>query len=510
MSFQFVDFWENFNTTHNFFIMLLANSPNQLIFHSIFGNNVNNLISDPANVNVRTVLVNGEAPTNLKKFKSDIILTCTKHINNTTYFPIWLLFVDWWGQHVNQSIYTNPDPIPVSLLTRSIVSNETRKKNRFCAFVVSNGTVTERNAIFTELSKYKRVDSAGKFMNNLGYVLADTFAEKVNFLKNYKFCICYENKSISGYTTEKILHALVAGCVPIYWGDPHVTDHFNKDAFINANNMKDIDQIIDKIIEIDTNNDVYNKMIEAPILTTGTPHYYKYLHFLKQRLLNPLLVDKVYVINHPSLKNRRQQVESQMNKHGILYQIIGTDYDDITHQQYYNSSQEEMQKRVTSMNWTSRKLTMSEQNLAINHIKCWENAEGNTDGCFGLNTIMIFEDDVVLCDNFVDKMNSYIKNLPADWDIVYFGTGCNLRVANAVENVSFYKVHNGQSKCTDSLLLNMNCIRKMTKHFCLPIDWELWYQSKINSFNVYWCEPTLTNQNSQILRNSSIQIAPIM
>ncbi len=56
---------------------------------------------------------------------------------------------------------------------------------------------------------------------------------KLNVLKNYKFCICYENmKNTSGYITEKIFDALIAGCIPIYWGARNITAYIPENCLI--------------------------------------------------------------------------------------------------------------------------------------------------------------------------------------------------------------------------------------------------------------------------------------
>lgn len=53
-------------------------------------------------------------------------------------------------------------------------------------------------------------------------------------LNNYKFAICYENAQlIPGYITEKIFDCFFAGCIPIYWGAPNVTDHIPANCFID-------------------------------------------------------------------------------------------------------------------------------------------------------------------------------------------------------------------------------------------------------------------------------------
>ncbi len=57
---------------------------------------------------------------------------------------------------------------------------------------------------------------------------------KKEAFKNYKFSICYENaKDIPGYITEKIFDSFFAGCVPIYWGAPNVTDYIPPETFID-------------------------------------------------------------------------------------------------------------------------------------------------------------------------------------------------------------------------------------------------------------------------------------
>jgi len=62
---------------------------------------------------------------------------------------------------------------------------------------------------------------------------------KYDTLKKYKFAICYENaQMISGYITEKIFDCFFAGCVPVYWGAPNVTDHIPENCFIDRRQFK--------------------------------------------------------------------------------------------------------------------------------------------------------------------------------------------------------------------------------------------------------------------------------
>jgi len=149
----------------------------------------------------------------------------------------------------------------------------TEMKNRerkFCNFVYSNNKAKERKAFFQQLQQYKQVDSGGKVLNNLGYRVDD----KIDFLRQYKFTIAFENTSYPGYTTEKLLHPLIANSIPIYWGNPLASRDFNPDAFINCHDFNNFDEVIKRVIEIDNNDDLYQAYLEAPIFSEAVDNEY--------------------------------------------------------------------------------------------------------------------------------------------------------------------------------------------------------------------------------------------
>ncbi len=64
--------------------------------------------------------------------------------------------------------------------------------------------------------------------------------DKRSVFGRYRFALCYENiRDIPGYITEKLLDAMLSGCVPIYWGAPNVSDFVPSDCFIDRRNFKD-------------------------------------------------------------------------------------------------------------------------------------------------------------------------------------------------------------------------------------------------------------------------------
>ncbi|RYZ26858.1 MAG: hypothetical protein EOO10_14410, partial [Chitinophagaceae bacterium] len=100
----------------------------------------------------------------------------------------------------------------------------------------------------------------GGFANNIGHPVED----KAAFIRNYKFIIAFENSSYPGYTTEKLYDALVAGCIPIYWGDPLVSRYFNPKRFINYCDFKTEDDLLARIKEIDENDELAASILLQP------------------------------------------------------------------------------------------------------------------------------------------------------------------------------------------------------------------------------------------------------
>jgi hypothetical protein len=144
-------------------------------------------------------------------------------------------------------------------------------KKGFCSFVVRNGSCIQRNNMFNLLSKYKQIDSGGPLFNNIGHVLMRDnlngfHLSKYEFLKERKFNLCYENSSYPGYVTEKLFHALTYNTVPIYWGSPTVEMDFNTKSFISRHDFESDEDMINKIIELDRDDDKYNEMLSQSIL----------------------------------------------------------------------------------------------------------------------------------------------------------------------------------------------------------------------------------------------------
>ena len=279
---MFTDFWPDFNTSYNFFTLLLDSinhglnikyvnestipdgvTPNAILF-CVFGD------SWKKYANVPKIHFTGE--NTMPVVESSVKLNlCFQHSDMVSEeylrFPLWLLEIDWFGCDLEK--ISNPKPIP---LERCIKSFPDEVKEKFCAFIVSNPTNDLRNNAFFWLNEYKPIESAGRLFNNMG---PELFAgggggggelKKHEFLKKYKFCFAFENSSSQGYVTEKLLHAKASGCIPIYWGDPKVERDFNTKGFIDARSIHCKEDLVNLVKEIDNDEEKYKTMFNTPAL----------------------------------------------------------------------------------------------------------------------------------------------------------------------------------------------------------------------------------------------------
>jgi alpha(1,3/1,4) fucosyltransferase len=158
-------------------------------------------------------------------------------------------------------------------------------KTRFCGFVVSNAgkrKTRKRVDFFHRLSRYKRVDSGGRAFNNLGGPLPGGPQGKLEFLRTCKFNIAFENQSLPGYTTEKIVEAMRARSLPIYWGNPRIHEEFNPKSFLNYFDFPNEEALIERIIELDQDDAKYLEVMRRPFLLEPSRNEW----FDHQRLLD--------------------------------------------------------------------------------------------------------------------------------------------------------------------------------------------------------------------------------
>ena len=248
---DFSDFWGGFDKTNNYFFNLLkeefdveiSNNPDYLFF-SVFGN-------QHQNYKCTKIFYTGEniAPP-LGHYQWSFSFEYSDDPRNYR-LPHYLLYDGYYE------------------LVRDKIIEESMSNRKFCNFVASNGNCSERNTFVQQLSKYKKVDSGGRWMNNIGYVVGD----KLKFQSEYKFSIAFENNAYRpqhpGYTTEKIMQPMTVNSIPIYWGNPLISKEFNTESFVNFYDFGYTGNMIEYIIELDNNNEKYLEKLKTPWFTNN-------------------------------------------------------------------------------------------------------------------------------------------------------------------------------------------------------------------------------------------------
>jgi hypothetical protein len=232
---------------------ILVVKPNEnpdILFYSIFGS------EHQKYTNIRKIFYSGEpfpprndADFNLTFDKTDI------DINNFRY-PLWLSYTnDYLIEECNRRKYGTIN-VP--------------KRTKFCSFI-SNGEckTTCRREIVEKLSKYKRVDCGGKYLNNIGYTVprGTNCSGKIEHNLNYKFAIAFENEDYPGYVTEKICDIYKSNCIPIYWGNKEVLEDFNPKTFIYAKDFENFDELVEYIIKVDNDDELYASYFKEPFFS---------------------------------------------------------------------------------------------------------------------------------------------------------------------------------------------------------------------------------------------------
>lgn len=149
------------------------------------------------------------------------------------------------------------------------------EKRKFAIFIASQdstgyGASLRKNFVEYVQRMYRRVDCPGKVLHNidldneLGSRFCNDWQErKQRLLNRYKFVVSFENSNTDGYISEKLVDAFLSGTVPIYWGSEGNIAPFPKEAVICANDYDSFDSLLAFIKEVDENEELYRKILEA-------------------------------------------------------------------------------------------------------------------------------------------------------------------------------------------------------------------------------------------------------
>jgi len=199
-----------------------------------------------------------------------------------------------WGLYNESKLFTTPyDWLTKKKEIKSILN----EKKFFCG-VVQNSTVPYRKELFEKLSNYKFVRASGGWITNVPTEEqtirhindGECYKSKINFLKNCKFSIQVQSNVLRHLTVEKLIHAYASNTIPIYFGNDRVLDDgFNPKSFINCHDFNSIEEVVEEIIKIDNDDNLYESMINEPIFVDNKlPDYFNedYIFDFLEKIIN--------------------------------------------------------------------------------------------------------------------------------------------------------------------------------------------------------------------------------
>lgn len=206
---------------------------------------------------------------------------------------------------------------------------------RFANFIYSQcgagqGSILRRDFCKLLMTAYKHVDCPGRILNNMSSSVLSSrengeswHASKIRFMSNYKFTIAFENQIFPGYNTEKLIDAYRANTIPIYFGDSACLESFPRESMIYVNDYSSFEELIEKIKEVDSNDELYLSMLSLNPLRTG-----KYCNkiqevraFLKNIILNKN-TSRLPESEAQDTKLIKCQIKAKSIIRGLLYPIL--------------------------------------------------------------------------------------------------------------------------------------------------------------------------------------------
>jgi hypothetical protein len=261
----FADFWDNNIPNDNYFYNLLSLKYNviiddinpDIVFCSCYGSS--HFRFDKSKV-IKVLYLGENMRPDFNTF--DYSFSFDRIDDERNYrLPLWSLLFNWF----NRPYRSERDHAYLHEMENFLDRTKIQPtKTKFCSFVASQPKGM-RVPFVPRIYQYKHIDCAGAVYNNYPRIPGrGDEAHKINFLRDYKFNICFENSSHVGYTTEKIIHSMFSNCIPIYWGDPSVSEDFNPNSFLNWNEFGDSDKLIERVIEIDNDPKLYEEYLNQP------------------------------------------------------------------------------------------------------------------------------------------------------------------------------------------------------------------------------------------------------
>lgn len=209
---------------------------------------------------------------------------------------------------------------------------------------------------------------------------------------------------------------------------------------------------------------------------------------------------RIFVINYEPLKDRKEYLRKKLLEIGLSGfvswfiqkpgQYTQKEFDEI-----YSVDKKKWKKDIYLVEGPKdfKQLNVGELNLILNHYKIYEKMVKEK-----TPISLILEDDVILEEDFLERLERCIKKLPEKFDIAYTDAGMHLRLNKKIHNLKYSEHKGRKTRTTASYFISLEGAKKFLKNkkVTFPLDLEMRVKEIKNNLNVYWLGGYLTYQGS--------------
>ena len=199
------------------------------------------------------------------------------------------------------------------LLSPPTVEFEKKTDEAPIVWIVSNcNAFNGREKYMQRLMSSVKVDSYGGCLKNKFTHTADRMKGNIELFSRYKFVIAIENSNCQDYITEKLVHAIGSGSIPIVAGKDDKPDYLKfipKHSYINLYDYETPEKLAEHINKISKNKTLYETYIPFK------RHSYTREHLTKLSLAE--LIELAKKIFDPSEKFMNELVAKEKSENKV-------------------------------------------------------------------------------------------------------------------------------------------------------------------------------------------------
>jgi glycosyl transferase, family 25 len=196
-------------------------------------------------------------------------------------------------------------------------------------------------------------------------------------------------------------------------------------------------------------------------------------------------IGKIYLINLDKSPDRLQYMKKQLNKNNINFERFSA----------IDGSKLDTEKLTRTNMLKTNKMMIGAVGCSLSHINLWKKIQNSNH-----KYTLILEDDTIIMDNFWEQFNTYSKQIPDDFDILYLG-GSNIDGRMISTNILTPKITKSNSTKNTGMygmIINKRVIPILLKHN-IPIKDNIDQVVKNHIFDkikVYYIIPVLIKHNN--------------